>query len=64
MDEEQELRTYNVTFDLGTQTVTVDAEDREHAIARATDQLLAQSYVVVGRATITVDESHDLELEL
>lgn len=64
MDEEQELRTYHVTFDLGTQKVTVDAEDREHAVARATDQLLAQAYVVVGRATITVDESHDVELEL
>ncbi len=45
-------------------TVTVDAEDSEHAVARATDQLLAQAYVVVGRATITVEESHDVELEL
>jgi hypothetical protein len=64
MDEEQELRPYHVTFYLGTQTVTVDAEDSEHAVARATDQLLAQAYAVVGRATITVDESHDVELEL
>lgn len=64
MGEEQELRTYYVTFDLGTQKVTVDAEDREHAVARATDQLLAQAYVVVGSATIMVDESHDVGLEL
>jgi len=64
MDEEQALRAYHVTFDLGTQTVTVDAEDSEHAVARATDQLLAQMYAVVGRSTVTVDESHDLELEL
>lgn len=64
MDEEQELRTWRVTFDLGTQTVTVDAEDAEHAVARATDQLLAQAYAVVGRSTITVDESHETELEL
>jgi hypothetical protein len=58
------MPTYNVTFDLGTQTVTVDAEDDEHAVANATDQLLARMYTVVGFATITVDESHDLELEL
>jgi len=58
------MPTYNVTFDLGTQTVTVDADDKEHAVANATDQLLARSYIVVGQATITVDESHDLELEL
>lgn len=64
MDEEQELRTWRVTFDLGMQTVTVDAEDAEHAIALATDQLLAQAYVVVGRSTIMVDESHETELEL
>jgi len=58
------MPTYHVTFDLGTQTVTVDADDKEHAVANATDQLLARSYIFVGQATITVDESHDLELEL
>lgn len=64
MDEEQELRKWRVTFDLGTQSILVDAEDAEHATARATDQLLAQAYVVVGRATITVDETDEPELEL
>jgi hypothetical protein len=58
------MPTYNVTFDLGTQTVTVDAEDHEHAVASATDRLLERAYIVVGQATITVDESHDVELEL
>lgn len=64
MDEEQELRKWHVTFELGTQTVTVDAEDAEHAVARATDQLLAQAYAVVGRAPITVDETDAPDLEL
>lgn len=58
------MPTYNVTFDLGTQTQTVDAEDEEHAVVAATDQLLARMYSVVGFATITVDESHEIELEL
>jgi len=58
------MPTYKVTFDLGSQTVTVDAEDREHAVANATDRLLERAYIVVGQATITVDESHELELEL
>lgn len=58
------MPTYNVTFDLGSQTVTVDAADREHAVSGATDWLLERAYVVVSQATITVDESHDLELEL
>lgn len=64
MDEEQELSKYRVTFDLGTQSIVVDAEDDEHAVARATDQLLAQAYVVVGRATITVDQTDEQELAL
>lgn len=64
MDEEQELGKYRVTFDLGTQSIVVDAEDAEHAVARATDQLLGQAYVVVGRATIQVDATDEPELAL
>ena len=64
MAEEQELGKYRVTFQLGTQSIVVDAEDAEHAVAIATDQLLAQAYVVVGRATIQVDETAEPELAL
>lgn len=64
MHEAQELCTYRVTFDLGTQSIVVHAEDAKHAVAQATDQLLAQAYVVVGRATIQVDETDEPELEL
>ena len=58
------MQKYRVTFDLGTQLILVDADDQEHAIVRATDQLLAQAYVVVGRATIQVEETNEPELEL
>lgn len=64
MDEEQELGKYRVTFNLGTQSIVVDAEDAEHAVARATDQLLAQAYVFVGRAPIQVEETDEPELAL
>ena len=58
------MQKYRVTFYLGTQSILVDADDQEHAVARATDQLLAQAYVLVGHSTITVDETDEPELEL
>lgn len=64
MEEEKELRKYRVTFELGPQSIVVDAEDREHAVARATDQLLAQAYRFVGTAPVTAERTYEPDIAL
>lgn len=50
------MPTYIVNFDLRSQEFTVDADSAPQAVAKATDELLARFYLVVGRATIDVQD--------